>query len=926
MGIHEAHMAFGDWDIELTEDIPQEILDVLTSETSGFLGHMIITPTELDLREVDPLSVARYTGVMRSREFTEARRTIGGSGLVYWLGDQDKRGPINETVQNLNAVSFTAAVNAVLPPGITAGNIVAEIGTQSFSFLFATARYRLERICGAWEAEYDINPQGQLNAGTPASLYPTFNNPTTFIKRKGAGADPLWKHLPLASAALGADAVDFATRKLLVQSVDDIPRIAGEADQATSKRDLQGSLVAITDVSGESGTEAANADARAAALLAQLSQTRNSVRLSTAEYDVDGTVKLGDSIYVWDPEAGLFDMANEVNYRGETYWPAKLRVLGLNWPLTLNADGSKPGVYFREPTMSGTLWNLTPYIAWQNGGSTEVVVGALARSLVPESSEPLGPIVAPVVNPDSPPGIPDPPQVFGDERHLFVVVPTTTGGVAQPLSVTKMKVYASTTTGFTPGPTNYIGDIPVSRGNILLGQTVKGRFPWMEDALTYVRVSGLNSQEGPASTEVSDAATLIPSAAILSLVADKIDAGTISASISIMSPTITGGILQTAAAGQRVAMEEGEADRFKLYTGDAAEVAAANVRSVVAGSGGTRQLNLILTNPRISGETHASQFASFSPSQDLTTFETSVEMRTFLNATGALTSSVIVQPTAITAWIGSPTTGRRFFALSNGLGLRYGNASTEPAVTLGAGGVLASYGTTSQPSLAVGNTFAQLGVSDAGRRLRIDGTKYNFIGGDNASRFDILDDQINFWRGVGMNGWSIGFVGAGSVQRLSTGTNPGLFGDQVRISSTLDNVQIRVGGFAGDEADCVDNTGVGAYRVFKADVVDMCDEALKDEVGPAPWVLDDILQMPLAMQVRKVGKSRPVLGFAANKAPSYLTEDSTIFTGEGAKRRPMQGSKPNAGVAFAVAGIQNLNQRLEERLAKLEARLEKVKA
>lgn len=573
MGVTEVHQAFGDWSIQLNDEVPATILRALTDDTSDFLGHLIITPTRVDPRVVDPLTVARYTGVYRKRDFTRDRRTISGSSLVWWLGDLDKRGPeINESLQTFTSASFEDLVNGVLPAAIPAGTIHPEVGTQSFSFLFRTSRYRLARICDAYAAEFEITPQGTLNAGSPANLFPTFTNPQTFIKRRGSSADPNFKYLPLAEASLGADWIDVATRKLLVATEDEVATIKGEADLATSKRDLHGNLVTITDVSAESDSSGANADARAAALLASQAAIRNSVRISTEDYDVDGTVGVGDSVYVWDPDAGLYDLSNEINYQGATWWPAKLRVLGITWPLALNADGSKPGVYFREPTMTATLHDLTDYVIWEQG-STELDVGSFARKLIPDASESLGPITAPETEPASVPLIPDTPSVFGDERQLLVQAPTTTGGSPQPLSMTKLNVYASTTSGFTPGPTNYIGYISISGADIKLGVDVVKRFPWPEDAQTYVRVTGANSSvEGPASVEVPVTAGLIPSAAILNLVADKLTAGTITASITIMSPEIYGGIIATATGtGQRVAMEEGDFDRIKFYSGIAAE-------------------------------------------------------------------------------------------------------------------------------------------------------------------------------------------------------------------------------------------------------------------------------------------------------------------------------------------------------------------
>jgi hypothetical protein len=898
--VQERLSAFGDWSVTLSEGTPDDILEALKDH---MMGTLYITPSRIDPKKVHPKEVARYAGIYRKREFTDDRRTLSGCSLLLLLGDaQGKGSGVDLTPIDLTGESFVDALTAAIADtDIQVGTIVPEIGgLPSGNFLLQDARHKVEEITKQFGAEYRITPKAELDAGSPASLWPTFNDPVVFIKRGAKGVDPDWKPLPIASSAMGEDVINFATQKIIAADQDGTPVIQGQATISSSKRGPNGTLLEITSVSADSQVGQAAADSRAAALLALENAPRKTVSLSTDEFDIDGTVVVGDTVSVWNPEVGFFDIDNHIIVQGEHYFPLNLRVFGATWPIT---EGM--GVYLRPPTASGddNIFDLSPYLVPESG-STDLEVGAAARRLVPPPSESLGPVIAPVVNPDAPPPIPDPPTIFSEERSLLVKQPTTSGGNPLPATVTKFNVYASTTSGFTPGPTNYIGYISVVRADVItLGIPLLKSFKWEEEDLTYVRTTAINGGgEGPASTEVAETAGLIPSAAILNLAAEKIDAGTINVAIELNAAVInggliTGGIVQTALNGQRVALEEGDFDRIKLYTGDSSETAAGNVRSVIAGSGSTRQLNLIATSPRMSGETHNAQVATFSPSAD-GTVAASAQLRSFLASTGAITAAVRVFPTAIEGYVGS-ISERRFLIDSSSAGLYYGAAATAPVV-----------GVTSSQVL--------LRLSSTGRRLTIGSSEFTFVGSDNVEKMDIRDDQINFFKGIGMNSWTIGFVGAGSLQRLETGTNPGLFGDQVRISSTVDNVQIRVGGFAGDEADCVDNSGVGGYRVFKADVVDMCDEALKDEVGPAPWVLDDILQMPLAMQVRKVGQSRPVLGFAANKAPSYLTEDSAMFTGKGTKRRPMQGSKPNAGVAFAIAGIQNLYEIFDKRITELE--------
>lgn len=622
MTVQERLGAFGDWSLTLSQETPDEILDALKDH---LLGTIYITPSRIDPKKGHPKEVARYAGIYRKREFTDDRRTISGCSLLLLLGDgQGKGSGVDLTPIDLTGLSFEDALTAAIADtDIQVGNIIPEIGgLPAGVFYLQDARHKVEEITKQFAAEFRITPKAQLDAGTPASLYPTFNDPVVFIKRGAKGVDPDWKPLPIASSAMGEDLINWANQKIIAADQDGTPIIQGQATISSSKRGPNGTLLEITSVSADSQVGQAAADSRAAALLALENAPRKTVSLSTDEFDVDGTVGIGDTVTVWNPEVGFYDETNHITVQGEHYFPLDLRVFGLTWPITKDM-----GVYLEPPTITGDddIFDLSPYLVPESG-STDLEVGAAARKMVPSGGESLGPIVGPVVNPGAPPGIPDPPSVFGDERTLFVVVPTTSAGQPQPTNVTTMRVYASTVSGFTPDATNYIGQIPVSKANITLGQNVRGAFEWFIEDLTYVRVTAVNQVEGPASIEVSDAATLIPSAAILNLVADKIDAGTISASVELTAALITGGVInggeingtdingvnitgsvitggtvQSALSGQRVAISNSWTDQIRFYSGDVAEDNFGQIGSFVNGAGGTRRLQQYLRTPMFIG-------------------------------------------------------------------------------------------------------------------------------------------------------------------------------------------------------------------------------------------------------------------------------------------------------------------------------------
>lgn len=613
MSVVERLGAFGDWTVTLSEGTPDEILEALKEHQ---MGTLYITPSRVDWRKVHPKEVARYAGIYQKREFTDNRRTISGCSLLLLLGTGQGRGSgVDLTPIDLTGESFVDALTtAIADTDIQVGTIVPEIGgLPSGNFLLQDARHKVEEITKQFGAEYKINPKAELDAGSPASLWPTFNDPVVFIKRGAKGVDPDWKPLPIASSAMGEDVINFATQKIIAADQDGTPVIQGQATISSSKRGPNGTLLEITSVSADSQVGQAAANSRAAALLALENAPRKTVSLSTDEFDIDGTVVVGDTVSVWNPEVGFFDIDNHIVVQGEHYFPLNLRVFGATWPIT---EGM--GVYLRPPTVSGddNIFDLSPYLVPETG-STDLEVGAAARKLVPSPTESLGPVIAPVVNPDAPPPIPDPPTIFSEERSLLVKQPTTSGGNPLPATVTKFNVYASTTSGFTPGPTNYIGYISVVRADVIsLGIPLLKSFKWEEEDLTYVRTAAVNGGgEGPASIEVAETAGLIPSAAILNLAAEKIDAGTINVAIELNAAVINGGeinggtingvditgttsitgaTVQTATSGQRAVMAPlgTYAHGFSAYSseGDPAFFATA-----IVGSGGARYLSTVVT-------------------------------------------------------------------------------------------------------------------------------------------------------------------------------------------------------------------------------------------------------------------------------------------------------------------------------------------
>lgn len=392
MSITEIKQAIGGWELRLREDTPQQVLDALT-----FFGHIAILPGEVSVAQYGNslLASARYVGVYRGRDAQDTF-TLKGSGLAFWLGDEDGKGDIFETPVVLTTQTFANSVRALLPPGgsITEGVLNSVPGTLSQRFQWQNSREAIGFVTDTFGAEYRVNYDGTLDAGTVSQLYVT--TPKTLLMRKGFGADLLRKAIG-GQLAMGVDVEDVTTRVVLLAEGEGTSIATGNADAPpTPYKDLHGNPIKVTRIVSESGTEAANAAARAQLQLNRFLNARRSVSLSSNDYDIKGTFVVGDYLDVYDPENGFYDAVREAYWQGERINPMALRCVEMSWPVPTGWT-----VAFRD--INGNWIDLSPYYIGESGDTT-IVVGELARGLSSVGGEAVG--VRPNL-PDSAAGAPD---------------------------------------------------------------------------------------------------------------------------------------------------------------------------------------------------------------------------------------------------------------------------------------------------------------------------------------------------------------------------------------------------------------------------------------------------------------------------------------------------------------------------------------
>ncbi len=229
------------------------------------------------------------------------------------------------------------------------------------------------------QVSFQVDNRARLNAGPESDLFVT--DPQCILVRQGSlqGEDLRIKAVP-GSIGLDQDMEDFATRLVVLAGSDGLQFSVGESDIGTVSpgtnkyKDLYGHPLKLTKMVSESQTTEENADTRATLGLKEVLNPHREVTLSAEDYDVFGSFSMGDYIYVYDPDSGLVDTANEVYVRGTRLNPIKLQVTELEWPVTTDYS-----VGYR--TADGEWLDLTDYIEPETSGSTKVVIGDFQRTL-----------------------------------------------------------------------------------------------------------------------------------------------------------------------------------------------------------------------------------------------------------------------------------------------------------------------------------------------------------------------------------------------------------------------------------------------------------------------------------------------------------------------------------------------------------------
>ena len=396
MPVVKALMAVGSWSLNLAPTTPRTLVDVLSS---GYFGHIAIATGRHDPRvEGDSLlTSARYVGVLTGGTFNSTVSGNGpqlsGDGMETWLATPSKVGAIIETPLSYTAATFATVINGLLPPSVHAGTIHS-IGAATYTgaFVWTDPRTALTTFAGLMSTgaaptqtvEWRVNGNATLDAGHVSDLYVT--TPTTAIVARDSGVDMTVRALPGVTQLI-EDVKDFTDRVVVLAGGSGASTAVGAANIAdvggtNPYLDLYGNTVKMTRMVSASSVSSFNATAAAQTALLPYTLPRDQVKLTSSEYDIDGVLSVGDYTYVYDPDSGIVDTTQEIVFRGQRINPALLRVIELDWPVTVGMT-----VAYRDK--AGNWYDLTDYVIWDTGDTT-VVVGGYNRALV-STSEPVGP-------------------------------------------------------------------------------------------------------------------------------------------------------------------------------------------------------------------------------------------------------------------------------------------------------------------------------------------------------------------------------------------------------------------------------------------------------------------------------------------------------------------------------------------------------
>jgi len=375
--INEAWMAPGSWSLRLKPTTPNTVRDALdfTKTSAAVFGHVMVFPARVDapsMASADRLKASIWTGVLL--EWSDAV-TIGGAGPGWWLGDSSGKGPILETVVTNTSAALSTWLTSLTPSSLTAGTATGGT-TLTASFQWVTYRQAIDAVLAANSAAtklgWWVTPEMKLYFGDAAAVTPAT---TALALRRSRGSEAYYSGLDVTGINRSMDMREYVSK---VRANG--PSAVGTYSAASGYQDINGNTVTITEFvdvpTAAPGTENTVAQAEwtaRAAIRRQVTITSDAYSIATVGQNLNRDVRTGGYIYVFDPDLGLVDTANQIQFQGQTVSPLKMQVMAQSWAIRTGM-----GVWFRDG--SGTFTDLTDWFEPETGDAS-IEVGSIPRTL-----------------------------------------------------------------------------------------------------------------------------------------------------------------------------------------------------------------------------------------------------------------------------------------------------------------------------------------------------------------------------------------------------------------------------------------------------------------------------------------------------------------------------------------------------------------
>jgi hypothetical protein len=375
--IREGVMQLGDWELTLRPDTPREVRDKIVGHST-----LVVTPGRLDVSDIDDdiLDFALFSGVVtRPGPYL----SIGGHGLALYMGTGDRHYTVASDGSSLPelhivnggvGVTLSTHLNAIFSNseiGLTVGTVTDPTsGSQTIAHTVAwvSVREELDAHCKEFEVEWRVYSNGVVDIGPHTTLYDT---PTVIVTPQPGGRDIGYRGIE-ALVNRQIDLFEYANRVYVRGRTN--YAVAGSVPVQEPYRGFNGEGLWVTVVV-DSPDMSANVETFAATrMLSTFSAPRQSVTVTSEEYDFTGDIVAGSRIYVWDPDSGVGSVSSgtAIDWRGETIYPLTFRVTSKRWSVR---DGM--GVYIRRFTGNFTAGvpgdleyvDLSDYVEWETGAT-----------------------------------------------------------------------------------------------------------------------------------------------------------------------------------------------------------------------------------------------------------------------------------------------------------------------------------------------------------------------------------------------------------------------------------------------------------------------------------------------------------------------------------------------------------------------------